>query len=1072
MKTSLKNTPHPFKYWKFKNWVFLIWAFCPPSVLTAQNQPADSCRIIFKKAMDYVAQEEFEKAILKFNAVKACDPNFTAKTDSIILTVFKKINGLRQKAEGEKRKADTEKRRAKQAEEIAEKANIALQYAAKETQKALANALFEQRRADTLLGIAKAEKEKANNERQKAESGERRMINLSTYYRMKAENADPILLARIAEYMHTKYPDFDVTTRLFNETMQDTTMPAWSNQFIFEHNNQVISAIAISPDRTKFFTGDNFGLGKIWDIDGKLLESFECSYSRLCAATFTPDGKNLLTATTDNIIRLWDLQGNNLEAFDIPEGIVTAAFSPDAQKLLVSDYSGTICLHDRMTKTKLRSFFGHQSEVLALCFSPDGQYFLTGSSDSTALFYAITGELISSLTGHQGIIKAVAISPNGQYLATGSYDKTARLWNRQGKALWSFKHDGGVQALSFSNYSDRLLTGSLDKTVRRYHWADTTKQVLYGHTKGLSAVALIPYSDLAISASFDKTLRLWDFSPDLVDTTSTHLADNTQAQVHFSPDMSLYAVLSRRGELKVYSSEKQLVQTYKEEGAAAITQAVFSPDNQYILTASRDMSLKLWNLKGHVVQVFTDPNTNSKTDTVIGLFFSPDGQYILSQSRTKNQTSRRSGRQVEAKLWSRQGKRLKVFDKIEDLISGFLDDGKHFLTTGSEARIWAIHDDATQNIELSYYVTASCINTDINRTLLVGSDMVPRLFTNNGKYIRALKKLSREPLKVSLSSKGGLVAIATADSTVRIWDTLGQLVQVLPRLDTTIQALAFSDDNAELWLCTDKGKILAYKLKPIQAYSFLELDDMGIDLEPEDEVLISSEIAQRDWQNRENEKIRTAQREARRLLDEKIYAAQMEARKLMEQEQLKKEKEQREADEQELKNIVQKRKPTVSELRKALLNVIHFANIESDSAQQQSYFQLEKPIFDLYKNAKDSVQHRSRIAAQYNELAWNLILSKEFASAEKMLRHGIAIDSSHKILYTNLPPSILFQGRFEDAKAEYLRLKDLPLDVSDFATYEEAFWDDFNSFENAECIPPERMPDVEAIKALLAQKKK
>jgi hypothetical protein len=76
------------------------------------------------------------------------------------------------------------------------------------------------------------------------------------------------------------------------------------------------------------------------------------------------------------------------------------------------------------------SLEGHQSSVLSVSFSPDGQTLATGSNDKTIKVWNLaTGKEIRTLQGHQSIVYSVSFSPDGQTLATGSEDYTIKLWN-------------------------------------------------------------------------------------------------------------------------------------------------------------------------------------------------------------------------------------------------------------------------------------------------------------------------------------------------------------------------------------------------------------------------------------------------------------------------------------------------------------------------------------------------------------------------------------------------------------------------------------------------------------------
>src|SRR5262249_31496481 len=63
---------------------------------------------------------------------------------------------------------------------------------------------------------------------------------------------------------------------------------------------------------------------------------------------------------------------------------------------------------------------GHEGEVTAVTFSPDGALVASASWDATAkLWEPATGRECGVLRGHKGAITAVAFSPDGRLVATG-----------------------------------------------------------------------------------------------------------------------------------------------------------------------------------------------------------------------------------------------------------------------------------------------------------------------------------------------------------------------------------------------------------------------------------------------------------------------------------------------------------------------------------------------------------------------------------------------------------------------------------------------------------------------------
>ncbi|MEO6039371.1 MAG: hypothetical protein ABIQ93_13240, partial [Saprospiraceae bacterium] len=77
-------------------------------------------------------------------------------------------------------------------------------------------------------------------------------------------------------------------------------------------------------------------------------------------------------------------------------------------------------------------FKGPTSSIQGAVFSPDGNYILTYSSDSTARLWDKNGLLLKTLQGHASRVKGAVFSPDVNYILTCSEDHTARLWDKNG----------------------------------------------------------------------------------------------------------------------------------------------------------------------------------------------------------------------------------------------------------------------------------------------------------------------------------------------------------------------------------------------------------------------------------------------------------------------------------------------------------------------------------------------------------------------------------------------------------------------------------------------------------------
>ena len=75
---------------------------------------------------------------------------------------------------------------------------------------------------------------------------------------------------------------------------------------------------------------------------------------------------------------------------------------------------------------------GRYGDVLALAFSPTGEWLAAGTSDKMVRLWDVSkSEVLRTMPGHTGEITSLAVSPDGNTLASGSADKTVKLGKHQ-----------------------------------------------------------------------------------------------------------------------------------------------------------------------------------------------------------------------------------------------------------------------------------------------------------------------------------------------------------------------------------------------------------------------------------------------------------------------------------------------------------------------------------------------------------------------------------------------------------------------------------------------------------------
>ena len=142
-------------------------------------------------------------------------------------------------------------------------------------------------------------------------------------------------------------------------------------------------------------------------------------------------------------------------------GVLNLAISQDG-RLMLTGGDFLVFLWSVNTGQIIRQFGGN-TRPIAVAFSPDDRYVLTGGMDNMAhLWEATTGREIKKFTGHKERILGVAYSPDGRTILTRSVDQTVRLWDvKSGRELRKFVDLEECFSAFYSPNGRSVLTGGI-----------------------------------------------------------------------------------------------------------------------------------------------------------------------------------------------------------------------------------------------------------------------------------------------------------------------------------------------------------------------------------------------------------------------------------------------------------------------------------------------------------------------------------------------------------------------------------------------------------------------------------
>jgi WD40 repeat protein len=193
----------------------------------------------------------------------------------------------------------------------------------------------------------------------------------------------------------------------------------------------------------------------VWDVAvGTKLGDVELAGLANVSAAVTPNGKALVAAgirqqekggTKEVVLTSWDLPtGRKLGSFVAPAGFgpVAVAALGDNTSAVVAGLAGPPAVVNVATGEMLRDLELPRDRRVGgnPVASPDGRTvavplaptFGPNPTSAVAIVAADTGKLRKTLDGTTGNLSVVAFSPDGKTLITGSYDTTALVWDLSG----------------------------------------------------------------------------------------------------------------------------------------------------------------------------------------------------------------------------------------------------------------------------------------------------------------------------------------------------------------------------------------------------------------------------------------------------------------------------------------------------------------------------------------------------------------------------------------------------------------------------------------------------------------
>ncbi|GAD96581.1 vegetative incompatibility protein HET-E-1 [Paecilomyces variotii No. 5] len=581
------------------------------------------------------------------------------------------------------------------------------------------------------------------------------------------------------------------------------------------------SALVFAPEKSqvRFIFKDNIPnwirrLPKVDTSWGTVRQTLEMQGGARALA-FSSNGKLVAAVSSRNTIELWDATSGLIQqSIAIPHGPLRRrwAFSPDC-KLAASIIDESVTVWDTVSCLVRQTFECHD-RLSTGAFSSNDKLVALASGETIILWDVNSGLIQQTLKGHTGQVRMIAFSLDGKLIASTA-GEAIKLWDASSGLI---QHT--IESHSFASYGfaaegvlafspDIKLVFSVSENNVELWDINSGRmwEVPKSHDDPVITATFSPEGKLIASGSYHGIINLWDTTSGLIMATIQGYNSLVMALV-FSPDSESIASIGVYGPVTLWDTTSVLTQQTSEHQNSMMYPAVSSPNKKFVAFPSSDKTVKLWNVTSGLFQQTFEGWWN-RTGPVRWVAFSPDSKLIASVSSES----------TTVKLWDiTSGLVQQTFENHDSPVEyvAFSPDGK--LVAAVSHKTVTLWDTTSGLIHLNFRVYDD-------------NDHDHDHYDEKTNYISG----------VAFSPDTRLIALASSDNTIKLWNTTSGLIQQIltDHSDDNMNTVAFSHDRKLLASASYEGTIKLWDINSGLVKQTIAFDGVILSMQfsPQDEYL-------------------------------------------------------------------------------------------------------------------------------------------------------------------------------------------------------------------------------------------